>query len=128
MFDLGCGGGEWLLRVLATRPHLHAEGVDISEDGLTRAHQTASRLGIQERLVPTTRRPRTSSPRSRSTWWSALGPRTPWAVCSYMGTGHLYANLGPSMMINGCPVAVGLPGAENLPFGPAPSDPSRRQL
>lgn len=51
VLDLGCGGGEWLLRSLATRPHLHAEGVDISEDALAQAHRAASHLGVRERLV-----------------------------------------------------------------------------
>ena len=51
VLDLGCGGGEWLLRGLATRPHLHAEGVDASEEALAQARQAASHLGLQERLV-----------------------------------------------------------------------------
>ncbi|MGW2780084.1 SAM-dependent methyltransferase [Streptomyces populi] len=51
VLDLGCGGGEWLLRALATRPHLHAEGVDISEDALAQARRAAGDLGVQERLV-----------------------------------------------------------------------------
>ena len=51
VLDLGCGGGEWLLRALTTRPQLHAEGVDISEDALAQASQAASHLGVQERLV-----------------------------------------------------------------------------
>ncbi|MFD7506458.1 SAM-dependent methyltransferase [Streptomyces sp. NPDC059850] len=51
VLDLGCGGGEWLLRALSTRPRLHAEGVDISEDALAQAREAASGLGVQERLV-----------------------------------------------------------------------------
>jgi SAM-dependent methyltransferase len=51
VLDLGCGGGEWLLRALAMHPRLRAEGVDISEDALAQAHETATRLGVQERLV-----------------------------------------------------------------------------
>jgi SAM-dependent methyltransferase len=51
VLDLGCGGGEWLLRALATRPHLHAEGVDTSEEALAQARQAASDLGVQDRLV-----------------------------------------------------------------------------
>ncbi|WP_280878857.1 SAM-dependent methyltransferase [Streptomyces pseudovenezuelae] len=51
VLDLGCGGGEWLLRALTTRPHLHAEGVDISEDALAQAREAANRLGVEERLV-----------------------------------------------------------------------------
>ncbi|MDT0546562.1 SAM-dependent methyltransferase [Streptomyces lonegramiae] len=51
VLDLGCGGGEWLLRALVTRPHLRAEGVDISADALDRAAAAASDLGVRERLV-----------------------------------------------------------------------------
>ncbi|MEU6272831.1 class I SAM-dependent methyltransferase [Streptomyces populi] len=51
VLDLGCGSGEWLLRALATRPRLHAEGVDISEDALVQARRAAGDLGVQERLV-----------------------------------------------------------------------------
>ncbi|MDF2256741.1 SAM-dependent methyltransferase [Streptantibioticus ferralitis] len=51
VLDLGCGGGEWLLRALATRPHLWGEGVDISEVSLTRARDAASTLAVEERLV-----------------------------------------------------------------------------
>jgi len=51
VLDLGCGGGEWLLRALAMGPKLHAEGVDISGDDLAQAREAASRLGVGERLV-----------------------------------------------------------------------------
>ncbi|WP_327739932.1 class I SAM-dependent methyltransferase [Streptomyces nojiriensis] len=51
VLDLGCGTAEWLLRALATRPHLHAEGVDVSEGALTQARQAARALGVDERLV-----------------------------------------------------------------------------
>lgn len=51
VLDLGCGGGEWLLRALAARPRVHAEGVDISEDALDQAAAGAGDLGVQDRLV-----------------------------------------------------------------------------
>ncbi|MFG2873917.1 SAM-dependent methyltransferase [Streptomyces sp. NPDC048337] len=51
VLDLGCGTAEWLLRALANRPHLHAEGVDVSEVALTQARQAARALGVDERLV-----------------------------------------------------------------------------
>lgn len=51
VLDLGCGTAEWLLRALAERPHLHAEGVDVSEISLRKARQAASELGVGERLV-----------------------------------------------------------------------------
>lgn len=53
VLDLGCGGGEWLLRALAACPRLRAEGVDVSEDALAQAREAASSLGVQEqqRLV-----------------------------------------------------------------------------
>jgi SAM-dependent methyltransferase len=51
VLDLGCGGGEWLLRALATGPLLRAEGVDISRDALARAEESAERLGVGQRLA-----------------------------------------------------------------------------
>ncbi|MFG2639595.1 SAM-dependent methyltransferase [Streptomyces sp. NPDC048370] len=51
VLDLGCGTAEWLLRALTTRPHLHAEGVDVSAVALTQARQAAKRLGVDDRLV-----------------------------------------------------------------------------
>ncbi|ALO99813.1 SAM-dependent methyltransferase [Streptomyces hygroscopicus subsp. limoneus] len=51
VIDLGCGGGEWLLRGLSTWPKLQAEGVDISRDALAQAREAAGRLGVDERLV-----------------------------------------------------------------------------
>ncbi|MBT2540834.1 class I SAM-dependent methyltransferase [Streptomyces sp. ISL-44] len=53
VLDLGCGGGEWLLRALASGPRLRAEGVDVSEDALAQAREAASSLSAQEqeRLV-----------------------------------------------------------------------------
>lgn len=51
VLDLGCGGGEWLLRALTLHPQLRAEGVDISGSSLAHARQTARRLGVEDRLV-----------------------------------------------------------------------------
>ncbi|MBO4252709.1 SAM-dependent methyltransferase [Streptomyces griseorubiginosus] len=51
VLDLGCGSAEWLLRALATRPDLRAEGVDISGDDLARARRAADGLGVGDRLV-----------------------------------------------------------------------------
>ncbi len=51
VLDLGCGGGEWLLRALEAHPGLRAEGVDLSEDALAHAGEAARRLGVHERLA-----------------------------------------------------------------------------
>ncbi|MFD0542092.1 class I SAM-dependent methyltransferase [Streptomyces mexicanus] len=51
VLDLGCGGGEWLLRALTMHPQVRAEGVDISRSSLAHARQTAQRLGVEDRLV-----------------------------------------------------------------------------
>ncbi|MFV8132625.1 SAM-dependent methyltransferase [Streptomyces syringium] len=51
VLDLGCGGGEWLLRALAAHPRLRAEGVDISEASLAHAQEAAAELGVQDRLA-----------------------------------------------------------------------------
>ncbi len=50
LLDLGCGGGEWLVRALTARPDLRAEGVDVSEDALVRARAAAERAGVAGRL------------------------------------------------------------------------------
>ncbi|MEU7043222.1 methyltransferase [Streptomyces varsoviensis] len=51
VLDLGCGGGEWLLRALSAHPRLRAEGIDISRDALGRADEAAVGLGVRDRLV-----------------------------------------------------------------------------
>lgn len=51
ILDLGCGGGEWLLRALSAQPKVQAEGVDISEPALVDARAAAERLGVADRLV-----------------------------------------------------------------------------
>jgi cyclopropane fatty-acyl-phospholipid synthase-like methyltransferase len=51
VLDLGCGGGEWLLRALSMFPRLRAEGVDTSEGSLARAREAARARGVEERLV-----------------------------------------------------------------------------
>ncbi|MEV0594621.1 SAM-dependent methyltransferase [Nonomuraea cavernae] len=51
VLDLGCGGGEWLLRALATRPRLRADGVDVSQEALAQARAAARDLGVHDRLV-----------------------------------------------------------------------------
>ncbi|MFE3688618.1 SAM-dependent methyltransferase [Streptomyces sp. NPDC059095] len=51
VLDLGCGGGEWLLRALAGHPRLRAEGVDIAESALRRAREAARKQGVHERLT-----------------------------------------------------------------------------
>jgi SAM-dependent methyltransferase len=68
VLDLGCGNGEWLLRALATRPHLHAEGVDISEDAVAQAVARRAIAASTSASSSTTRRPKASYLRSRSTW------------------------------------------------------------
>ncbi|MEU6775774.1 class I SAM-dependent methyltransferase [Streptomyces sp. NPDC046759] len=51
VLDLGCGTGEWLLRALAARPDVRAEGVDVSADSLAQAAAAAQDLGVGDRLV-----------------------------------------------------------------------------
>ena len=51
VLDLGCGGGEWLLRALATHPNLRAEGVDICEAALAHAREAAITMGVDKRLT-----------------------------------------------------------------------------
>jgi cyclopropane fatty-acyl-phospholipid synthase-like methyltransferase len=51
VLDLGCGGGEWLLRALAMHPNLRAEGVDISGAALAHALEAAIKMGVDKRLT-----------------------------------------------------------------------------
>ncbi|MEV4396925.1 class I SAM-dependent methyltransferase [Nonomuraea sp. NPDC049607] len=51
VLDLGCGGGEWLLRALGAYPKLQAEGVDVAEGALAHAAESAEALGVRDRLV-----------------------------------------------------------------------------
>lgn len=51
VLDLGCGGGEWLVRVLDAYPDVRAEGVDVSEPSLDRARTAARSRGVAHRLV-----------------------------------------------------------------------------
>ncbi|MFF9479550.1 SAM-dependent methyltransferase [Streptomyces sp. NPDC014733] len=51
VLDLGCGGGEWLLRALEARPEASATGVDLSEDALAQAREGARARGVAERLA-----------------------------------------------------------------------------
>ncbi|MEU5272260.1 class I SAM-dependent methyltransferase [Streptomyces hygroscopicus] len=51
VLDLGCGEGEWLLRALAGRPGVTAEGVDVVDAGFARAREAAVRMGAGDRLV-----------------------------------------------------------------------------
>ncbi|MFC8712967.1 SAM-dependent methyltransferase [Streptomyces sp. NPDC057197] len=51
VLDLGCGGAEWLLRALAMRPLLRAEGVDVAAEALDRARDAAHAQGVRDRLL-----------------------------------------------------------------------------
>ncbi|EMD22202.1 SAM-dependent methyltransferase [Amycolatopsis azurea] len=51
VLDLGCGSGEWLIRAMAARPDLLAEGVDVSEDALRQASRAAADRGVADRLL-----------------------------------------------------------------------------
>ncbi|NIH87812.1 methyltransferase [Amycolatopsis granulosa] len=51
ILDLGCGGGEWLLRALELRPQARGEGVDLSEVALEHARREAARRGLADRLA-----------------------------------------------------------------------------
>jgi SAM-dependent methyltransferase len=50
VLDLGCGEGAWLLRALQTHRSITAVGVDISKEGFDRTLESATRLGVADRL------------------------------------------------------------------------------
>ncbi|AXK36822.1 class I SAM-dependent methyltransferase [Streptomyces armeniacus] len=51
VLDLGCGEAAWLLRALAARTDVTAEGVDTSAQLLAKARQEAVEQGVGQRLV-----------------------------------------------------------------------------
>ncbi|WP_314250095.1 SAM-dependent methyltransferase [Streptomyces kutzneri] len=85
VLDLGCGTAEWLLRALATRPHLQAEGVDVSEAALRQAGRAASELGVEERLV------------LHHQEAAAFGSRQPFDLVISVGATHAFGGLLPTL-------------------------------
>lgn len=85
LLDLGCGGGEWLLRALTEHPAVRAEGVDVSAHALTRAEKAATGLGVRDRLV--------LHRRDAAEYASA----TPFDVVFCMGAAHAFGGLLPTL-------------------------------
>ncbi|MFE7602502.1 SAM-dependent methyltransferase [Streptomyces sp. NPDC057494] len=85
VLDLGCGTAEWLLRALATRPHVHAEGVDVSEVALTQARETARAVGVDERLV------------LHQQEAADFGPSEPFDLVISVGATHAFGGLLPTL-------------------------------
>ena len=50
VIDIGCGRGEWLVRLLQLREDLSAVGVDTSEVALAAARETAAAAGVIDRV------------------------------------------------------------------------------
>lgn len=85
VLDLGCGGGEWLLRGLAMRPEVHAEGVDVSEEALAQAAAAAGDLGVRDRLVLHRRKA------------EEFVSDTPFDVVLSVGAAHAFGGLLPTL-------------------------------
>lgn len=85
LLDLGCGGGEWLLRVLAEHPAVRAEGVDVSTHALTRAEKAATGLGVGDRLM---------LHRREATEYTSVDP---FDVVFCVGATHAFGGLLPTL-------------------------------
>lgn len=48
--DHGCGGGEWLIRLLSANPHMTGVGVDVSPWAIARATELARHHGVGDRV------------------------------------------------------------------------------
>ena len=51
ILDVGCGRGEWVVRLLEAHPHAKAVAVDRSEPALEAAGRRAREAGVKDRLV-----------------------------------------------------------------------------
>lgn len=49
--DLGCGSGQWLVRLLAASPSARGTGVDLSRPALDVARRTATAASVDDRVV-----------------------------------------------------------------------------
>ncbi|SDY04309.1 Methyltransferase domain-containing protein [Amycolatopsis xylanica] len=85
VLDLGCGGGEWLLRALTTHPDVRADGVDIAEPALAHAGAAAKALGVRDRLT---------LHRQDGT---AFASADPFDVVLSVGAAHVFGGLLPTL-------------------------------
>jgi cyclopropane fatty-acyl-phospholipid synthase-like methyltransferase len=95
LLDLGCGGGEWLLRALTEHPAVRAEGIDVSAHALTRAEKAATALGVRDRLV--------LHRRDATAYTSA----DPFEVVLCVGATHAFGGLLPTLTAMGEHLAPG---------------------
>ncbi|OAH13511.1 SAM-dependent methyltransferase [Streptomyces jeddahensis] len=85
LLDLGCGSGEWLLRALAGRPELRADGVDLAAAALDRARAAAEWDGIGDRLT---------LHHQDATEFTASGP---YDLVLSVGAAHVWGGLLPTL-------------------------------
>jgi cyclopropane fatty-acyl-phospholipid synthase-like methyltransferase len=85
LLDLGCGGGEWLLRALTEHPAVRGEGIDVSAHALARAEKAATALGVRDRLV--------LQQREAAEYTSA----DPFDVVLCVGATHAFGGLVPTL-------------------------------
>lgn len=82
--DVGCGGGQWLVRLLAQRPSLRGLGIDLSEPALVAAAAAAQVWGVTGRVE--WRRADGSAP---------LGEAVDTVLC--VGSTHVFGGLEPTL-------------------------------
>jgi SAM-dependent methyltransferase len=93
LLDLGCGGGDWLVRALAAHPRATAVGVDVSAPALARAEQAAT--GVRDRLA---------LHRRDATEYT---PEEPFDVVLSVGASHVFGGLLPTLRALGEHLAPG---------------------
>ncbi|MFJ9179467.1 SAM-dependent methyltransferase [Streptomyces sp. NPDC102360] len=85
VLDLGCGPAEWLLRALADRPGVRAEGIDLDEGSLTEAHERAEAAGVADRLA------------LHHTAAEDFVPEKPFDAVLSVGAAHAFGGLLPTL-------------------------------
>ncbi|MDP9829214.1 SAM-dependent methyltransferase [Kineosporia succinea] len=93
--DLGCGGGEWLLRALERSPGARGVGVDVSEPAIAHARAQGERRGLAGRLA--------------FELGDASGHRSPEPVDVVLAVGvtHVFGGLAPTIAAAGEHLAAG---------------------
>lgn len=86
VLDVGCGRGEWLLRLLSARPGVRGVGVDRAAPAIAAAGRRAAELGLAARVELV---------RADAGEWLEASPAADAAMC--VGATHAFGGFAPTL-------------------------------
>ncbi|MBT0771712.1 class I SAM-dependent methyltransferase [Kineosporia sp. J2-2] len=93
--DLGCGGGEWLIRAAGLAPSLEAVGVDLSQEAVAHGRAEAARRGVAGQV------------RLHTGDAAGFGSPQPFGLVLCVGSTHAFGGLAPALAAAGRHLAPG---------------------